>query len=172
MEFRESGCRDLLYRWLHLKFSLLFPPRFRLLPVYDYAHRCRPAYVPVVFSQTRITPMQQVHFTQTPYLVDKWYEGYRKGMWRKACVGVIVIKMWRQTTELREGQKQRKAGVGWDIKKIVSVWLMVLYDSLVSSDGQDDWQRVWPSVTVHHLGLPPLLRWARLPGLKRTTKTP
>lgn len=53
-----------------------------------------------------------------------------------------MIKMWRQTTELREGQKQRKAGVGWDIKKIVSVWLMVLYGSLMSSDGQDDWQRV------------------------------
>lgn len=72
-----------------------------------------------------------------------------------ACLRVNVTKKERQRTELWEGQKQRKAGVGWDIKKIVSVWLMVLYGSLMSSDGQDDWQRVWPPVTVHHLRLPP-----------------
>lgn len=78
-----------------------------------------------------------------------------------------------QRTELWEGRKRRNVGVGWDIKKIVSVWLMVLYGSLMSSDGQDDWQRVWPLVTAHHLCCPPQLtsHSARLPAtVKWTTK--
>lgn len=75
----------------------------------------------------------------------------------KSCKGMTA---WagaggtERQTELWEGQKQRKAGEGRDIKKIVSVYLMVLYGSLMSSDGQDDWQRVWPLVTVHHLCAP------------------
>lgn len=37
-----------------------------------------------------------------------------------------------------EGKEERGRG----IKKIVSVWLMVLCGSLMSSDGQNDWQSV------------------------------
>lgn len=117
--------------------------------------------------------------TQNPCLAVEWHARGSKlkacrGM--KGCLWTIWMKEARggvcQRTELWEGRKQRKAGVGWDIKKIVSAWLMVLYGSPVSSDGQDDWQRVWPLVTVHHLRLPPpadaplsdcLPRWSEPP---------
>lgn len=72
------------------------------------------------------------------------------------CLWAIKRELGRvKGLELWEGRKQRKVGVGWDIKKIVSVWLMVLYGSLMSSDGQDDWHTVWPLVTAHHLHCPP-----------------
>lgn len=101
--------------------------------------------------------MKQVDFTWNTCSVDELYGWKRKGMQRKANLWAIEIKKGRQRTELWGGQRQEEngRGLGWDIKKIVSVWVMVLYGSLMCSDGQDDWQRVWPLVTVHHLGLPP-----------------
>lgn len=54
----------------------------------------------------------------------------------------MITKEGQRGLSYEKVESRGERGWDWDIKKIVSVWLMVLYGSLMSSDGQNDWQRV------------------------------